>query len=954
MPQSEKFEHYELLKNQDGSFAELGHGAMGVTYKAFDTSLRCTVALKVISAAHLDDPTAHERFLREARGAAQLRHRNVASVFHLGTSGDSFFYAMEFIEGETVDARVKREGPLPALVALDIASQVAAALIAAAKQGLIHRDIKPSNIMLVLEDDGELIAKVIDFGLVKSALVSSSAGALTSSGFVGTPYFASPEQLDQRSEDIRSDIYSLGVTLWFMLTGKPTFMGSVASVIAQHLDKPPAFETLAVLPTPAVNVLRKMLEKDVDARIQSPQELRAELKRAIEIMQDVGRAPEQQPATMTFDEASKTLGLTTPPAAQPQPHAGSVLSSRYQLIDDLDPAHPGRNFHAEDITQKRRVRVKIVQCQAAAFSAMREQAAQVEGTVHPNFISVLAVERTGSLGYVVSEWLEGFSLCDLLRARRELTLRETLSLLSQIAPAVDAARDLGVRLALELRDVLIHFPEGFEEPNEQVILRCPIAEWPVFVVKLDPLGGLDEIDELNGSAERTMIGARDSMRPMAIAQLASIAYELLGGKPGASGPLANVSEEGNLVLRAALSRYDHFTSAHDFVSQISATTDHTMRATQPMAPLDPASAAAAVPVPRSAPPVEKTLPPVPARSGPPSSRVKPPVRLSEADTARPRPSTNYWPVIGGVGGLVAVLVGGAFFFSNGKNASQNPSATPALTPTNSPAAIAPRQPPQPGRPWKNGLGMTYVPLGPIWFAATETRVRDFAAFVQETNYDAVGGMDSLQKDGYKDHGHSWKDPGFKQSPEHPVVGISREDANFFCKWLTDKERSAGALTAAQFYRLPTDREWSEAVGLPAETGATPEERSGRIKNLYPWGHMFPPPEDAGNYAGSESTAGAPSKWPVIPNYHDPFPRTGPVPVSAANERGIYDLGGNVWQWCGDSFGKSNPRWGVLRGGSWSTSRPEEMLSSYRKDLDPTFREDNVGFRCVIATDAGIR
>jgi len=954
MPQSEKFEHYELLKNQDGSFAELGHGAMGVTYKAFDTSLRCTVALKVISAAHLDDPTAHERFLREARGAAQLRHRNVASVFHLGTSGDSYFYAMEFIEGETVDARVKREGPLTALVALDIASQVAAALIAAAKQGLIHRDIKPSNIMLVLEDDGELIAKVIDFGLVKNALVSSSAGALTSSGFVGTPYFASPEQLDQRSEDIRSDIYSLGVTLWFMLTGKPTFMGSVASVIAQHLDKPPAFETLAVLPTPAVNVLRKMLEKDVDARIQSPQELRAELKRCIEIMQDAGRSPEQQPTTMTYDEASKTLGLTAAAGAQPQPHAGSVLSSRYQLIEDLDPAHPGRNFHAEDITQKRRVRIKIVQCQATAFSAMREQAAQVEGAVHPNFISVLAVERTGLLGYVVSEWLEGFSLCDLLRARRELTLRETLSLLSQIAPAIDAARDLGVRLALELRDVSIHFPEGFEEPNEQVILRCPIAEWPVFVVKLDPLGGLDEIDELYGSAERTMIGTRDPVRPMAIAQLASIAYELLGGKSGASGPLANVSEEGNEVLRRALSRYDHFTSAQDFVSQLSATTDHTMRATQPMAPMDEASAAASVPVPRPAPPVEKTPPPVPTRSGPPSSRTKLPTRLSEADTARTRPSTNYWPVIAGVGGVVAVLVVGAFFFSSGKNESQNPLAPPVSKPTNSPMAIALRQPPQPGRPWKNGLGMTYVPLGQIWFAATETRVRDFAAFVQDTNYDAVGGMDSLQRDGYKDHGHSWKDPGFKQSPEHPVVGVSREDANYFCKWLTDKERAAGGLTAAQFYRLPTDLEWSEAVGLPVETGATPEERSGRIKNLYPWGHMFPPPEDAGNYAGSESAAGAPSKWPVILNYHDPFPRTAPVPVSAANERGIYDLGGNVWQWCGDSFGKSNPRWGVLRGGSWSTSRSEEMLSSYRKDLDPNFREDNIGFRCVIATDAGLR
>src|SRR5450432_3150751 len=125
MSQPEKFEHYELLKHDDGTFVELGHGAMGVTYKAFDTNLRCNVALKVISAAYLNDPTAAERFLREARGAAQLRHRNVASVFHLGRHADSYFYAMEFIEGETVDARVKRDGPLDAILALDIASQVA-------------------------------------------------------------------------------------------------------------------------------------------------------------------------------------------------------------------------------------------------------------------------------------------------------------------------------------------------------------------------------------------------------------------------------------------------------------------------------------------------------------------------------------------------------------------------------------------------------------------------------------------------------------------------------------------------------------------------------------------------------------------------------------------------------------------------------------------------------------
>src|SRR6478609_1845546 len=285
MAESLEFEHYQLLTHSDGSLMELGRGAMGVTYKAFDTNLYCYVALKVITASLLDSENAAERFLREARVAARLRHRNVASVFHLGKHGDSYFYAMEFIDGETVFSKVKREGPLDCVFGLDIAQQVACALIAAEEQQLVHRDIKPSNLMLVRESDGEILAKVIDFGLVKSGVTESSdQGAFATRAFIGTPYFASPEQLDRQAEDIRSDIYSLGVTLWYMLTGKPTFMGSMASVIAQHLEKTPAFESLAILPTQVVSVLRRMLEKDRTQRIQTAAQLRMELRRCIEIL----------------------------------------------------------------------------------------------------------------------------------------------------------------------------------------------------------------------------------------------------------------------------------------------------------------------------------------------------------------------------------------------------------------------------------------------------------------------------------------------------------------------------------------------------------------------------------------------------------------------------------------------------------------------------------------------
>src|SRR5262245_51544911 len=238
MPTSLRYHQYQLLKREDGSLWELGRGAMGITYKAFDTNLRVPVALKVINSAYLESDTARQRFLREARAAAALRHPNVASVFNLGTEEDEYYYVMEFIDGETVEARVKRLGPLEPVEALNIALQVARALAVAAKQQLVHRDLKPTNLMLV-DQEGEQIVKVIDFGLAKVQKDSGEdSGALTVEGFVGTPHFASPEQIEWRDVDIRSDIYSLGVTLYYVLTGHSPFSGSIYQVMSQQLYQP--------------------------------------------------------------------------------------------------------------------------------------------------------------------------------------------------------------------------------------------------------------------------------------------------------------------------------------------------------------------------------------------------------------------------------------------------------------------------------------------------------------------------------------------------------------------------------------------------------------------------------------------------------------------------------------------------------------------------------------------
>ncbi len=268
------FEHYQVLKKEDGTSIELGRGGMGVTYKAIDTHLRCPVALKIISAQFIGNESARSRFLREARAAASVHHPNVATVHHLGESGGNYFYAMEFVDGETLEALIRRGGRLETELALEIVTQVAAGLTAIHKQHLVHRDIKPSNIMLSWEEGRLENVKIIDLGLAKGVTEDTLSIA---GSFIGTPSYASPEQFAGLGTDIRSDLYSLGVTLWEMLSGKPPFQGSAAELMDQHQRGTPPLVKLRNIPEPIMALIDVLLAKDPSQRFQNP----AQLQKAI-------------------------------------------------------------------------------------------------------------------------------------------------------------------------------------------------------------------------------------------------------------------------------------------------------------------------------------------------------------------------------------------------------------------------------------------------------------------------------------------------------------------------------------------------------------------------------------------------------------------------------------------------------------------------------------------------
>jgi len=239
-----------------------------------------------------------------------------------------------------------------------------------------------------------------------------------------------------------------------------------------------------------------------------------------------------------------------------------------------------------------------------------------------------------------------------------------------------------------------------------------------------------------------------------------------------------------------------------------------------------------------------------------------------------------------------------------------------------------------GRAWE-GNGLRFVPLtDSVMIAATETRRKEYNEYARTTNIRRPGNMD-----------------GEGKGNTQPVTSVDREEARAFCAWLTEKDRNAGLIEPKDVYRLPTDDEWSRAVGLPLERGSKPSERNGRIRGIYPWGFDWPPPANVENLADAQGARKA-NLESFIPGYEDRFPFLGPVQAFPANERGIIGLGGNASEWVDTDFeapkgSDAKSTLGTVRGGNWRTSNPDELLSSTRTPVPPDTRRPTIGFRIVL-------
>ncbi len=263
-------DHYELVEF-------VGGGGMGAVFRSIDTRLGRTVAVKVLSRDHTDEETI-KRFRNEAQSAARLDHPNIARVYFVGEAEGWNYIVFEYIEGTNLRDIVDSQGPLPLETALDYTLQVAEALDHASNRDVVHRDIKPSNVLVM--PSGQ--AKLVDMGLARLHQVESSSEDLTASGvMLGTFDYISPEQArDPRSADVRSDIYSLGCTLYFMLAGRPPFPEGTAvqKLLKHNSEEPPDLRLFRPeIPAPATALGARMLAKRPSQRQQSPQDLIAEV-----------------------------------------------------------------------------------------------------------------------------------------------------------------------------------------------------------------------------------------------------------------------------------------------------------------------------------------------------------------------------------------------------------------------------------------------------------------------------------------------------------------------------------------------------------------------------------------------------------------------------------------------------------------------------------------------------
>ena len=612
----------------------------------------------------------------------------------------------------------------------------------------------------------------------------------------------------------------------------------------------------------------------------------------------------------------------------PTPEEVAHLFPSYEILSMLGRGGMGAVYKARQTALDRLVAIKLLPLEISVDQAFadrfRREARAMAKMNHPHIISVFDFGQTaeGHLFFAM-EFVEGANLHDIIHGPG-LAPDQALSIAVQICTALAYAHGKGV----------VH--RDMKPANVMVDTDGQVKVADFGLARLTDTSGTDYGHTMTG----TVMGTPDYMAPEQmkgmnvdhradIYSLGVMLYEMLCRETPRGAfdlPSARTGCDPRLdkiVLKAMQQAPERrYQSTQEMKADVET-------ARTPL-PASPPPAAAQRPLP-------KALPRAPKLAGAPASAKKSRAPLLVASAV-----------------ALAVLAGAAVFIS--KRGAKEEGA-PIGQASRLPAGESPQPPPASGTlalqsatkdaPFVNTLGMKFVPVpitgGPtggqrVLFSVWETRVQDYEVFAKETK-------------------REWPKPGFEQGPTHPAVHVSWEDATAFCAWLTERERKAGKLGATEHYRLPSDHEWSCAVGIGEreEAAKLPNEKEQKIADVFPWGSVWPPPAGAGNYAGGElQPAVAAGKYSniesVLSGYRDGFVETAPAGSFPANRFGLFDLGGNAWEWCEDWYDDKKER-RLLRGASWDYGDRVHLLAAKRNPDGPTDRSNHIGFRSVVAMSA---
>ncbi|MEA3207380.1 MAG: eukaryotic-like serine/threonine-protein kinase [Chthoniobacter sp.] len=916
--------HFQVETDAAGLPVRLGPGGMGTTYRAFDTHLRRAVALKVIDDRRLADPISRRRFFKEARTAAQLEHPNIARVLYLSPEdAKTCFFAMELVEGESLNERLSRLGPCAPHEALALLRQVVDALACLGQNKLVHRDIKPDNIMLGTDPRERLRVKLIDFGLAKSTDSQPTILETDSNEhFIGSTYFASPEQVRSAGTlDHRSDFYSLGATLWHTLTGMPPFIGGNFEIQEAHVGREPPWEKVAHLPEPLRQLLRALLAKDPGARPADAAALARLWDSALAALPPRTPSPTADGRTAADPPAARLRwkrAEAVPYGCSEPPSSGFLArdsdSAAWYFIRGLPPSLPAS------------LRAELL---AAATRAMEAGHA--------------AVRRVLEVGddHIISEWECSLSLAELLAERgKPLPLAILLAWLPSLAEAVHFASTRQLSgLSLQLSRVWLEFqqPEAARSPQKTALL--PPEKWGTHRVRLDPLGAFDPMLEalIGRGAIPETLRAATKVAADPLPHLAVAIYRLLGGQEPPPGmplpPAPGVDAARNRLLVDAIEgRTDAATVPEWAALLLRQSPDPPPPAERPVPPPPPTRHA-------------KPSPPWPVKTSALAaglcllaaaivfaSKGRPPVKPAPASPGARIAAEKVTPAATATPVSQAKASGDTLWQNQSGPILGTPPVFRIATPVPSPPALPPAD-------YVNSLEMRFKKckivagydktsvLASIW----ETRNRDYQAFARATKHALPLAVKDLSA----------------EAP-YPVVMVSWKEARDFCVWLTRKEIQEGRLKSTSRYRLPTDHEWSSFVGIAGMNDEHPglplAQKNCMILGIYGWGSKWPPPPGAGNLADTSFGRLGTNLKPIA-NYEDGYAGTAPVGSFPPNSLGLFDLAGNVAEWCRDSA--DNEGTFIIRGSAFNTNGPMKLLASYRDTQPATYRAAHVGFRVVL-------